>query len=405
MEVLVVESNMAGNGARALSLLKEWGLTAHFVTASPSDYDRTRRNPAWEADIVSVLDGRDVGQLIDLADRRLAGALVTFDDFHTIPVCAAAAGLGFRPPQDVLGFVNARYKDRMRNVANNCSARIGFAVIEASEPLEKCPIAMPCIVKPVDESGSTGVQYVRNDVQFRAAATNIRHHAAQSMEPLRGSVLCEEWVEGKEYSAELVSGSENEMWRLIGFTEKFIESADTFIEVGHAFPYSFGGTTDHKIKAQITAVLDKMGLHGTVVHVEFKMKDGAPFIVEINARPAGGMIADLIRLTTGEDLIALHLDAVLGQKRSHCAPAVAKYAAVWHVVNSRSGTIVLAKEGDRGGCTGVVETFLKPVGSLIVRKGNADDRLGYAIAVGDTKIEAIVRAQECVKQFSFRLVQ
>ena len=60
------------------------------------------------------------------------------------------------------------------------------------------------------------------------------------------------------------------------------------------------------------AALAATGMRLGPTHTEVKVTDAGPSIVEINARAAGGMIPELVRLATGVDLLEQQLRAAAG---------------------------------------------------------------------------------------------
>ncbi|PMF72605.1 hypothetical protein BCV10_20950 [Vibrio lentus] len=60
MNVIVVESNLAGNGTLALERVKQLGYRAIFVCKDPMEYESIELNPLSIADEVVVIDTYEI---------------------------------------------------------------------------------------------------------------------------------------------------------------------------------------------------------------------------------------------------------------------------------------------------------------------------------------------------------
>ena len=56
-----------------------------------------------------------------------------------------------------------------------------------------------------------------------------------------------------------------------------------------------------------------LGLDSVVAHTEIKLTAAGPRVVEVNPRPAGNRITELVRHVTGIDLAAACVDVALGR--------------------------------------------------------------------------------------------
>lgn len=69
-----------------------------------------------------------------------------------------------------------------------------------------------------------------------------------------------------------------------------------------------------KICDETKEIINILGLKNSVVHVEFKIKDGEPRFIELNPRMAGGFVPELYRLAFGIDLAKIALKIAFGEK-------------------------------------------------------------------------------------------
>ncbi|MFE0378146.1 ATP-grasp domain-containing protein, partial [Streptomyces inhibens] len=185
-----------------------------------------------------------------------------------------------------------------------CAAR-SAAIVAAAE------LGYPLVLKPVDLCAGMYVRRVDDEEEL------VRAHRALDDFPVnaRGQrraplVLLEELLHGPEVSVETVTFEGRT--HVVGVTDKSVGGAPAFIETGHMFPAAL--TAADTTAAEDTAVqaLKALGLDNVVAHTEIKLTPDGPRVVEVNPRPAGNRITELIRHVTGIDIAAACVDVALG---------------------------------------------------------------------------------------------
>ena len=101
---------------------------------------------------------------------------------------------------------------------------------------------------------------------------------------------------------------------VVGVTDKSIAGDPWFVESGHMFPADLP-TAD--AEAVAVAAIEALGLDRGVAHTEVKLTPDGPKLVEVNPRPAGNQITELVRRVTGIDLPAAY--AQLARRTPVCA--------------------------------------------------------------------------------------
>ena len=96
-------------------------------------------------------------------------------------------------------------------------------------------------------------------------------------------------------------------------TDKSVGGAPAFIETGHMFPAALPAADRRRPRRPPCAPSKALGLDGVVAHTEIKLTPDGPRVVEVNPRPAGNRITELIRHVTGIDLAAACVDVALGR--------------------------------------------------------------------------------------------
>ncbi|MBP5910826.1 carboxylate--amine ligase, partial [Streptomyces sp. LBUM 1478] len=118
-------------------------------------------------------------------------------------------------------------------------------------------------------------------------------------------------------------------------------------------------------------------------HTEIKLTPAGPRVVEVNPRPAGNRITELIRHVTGIDLAAAAVEVALGR-----APDLRRRetglrsAAVGFLVPQSSGTLVALDGGPLTDAAGVLEAQLAEPGRQVRQAGSNNEYLGH-VMVGD----------------------
>ncbi|MEV1156021.1 ATP-grasp domain-containing protein [Micromonospora chokoriensis] len=247
----------------------------------------------------------------------------------------------------------------------------------------------PIIIKPVDGCGSAAVALARDpdavEPAFRAALG----------ESSSGVVLCEEYLDGPEYSVETFSFAGDHL--VLGIVGKRLNEGG-FVEIGHVVPATVEPATAEAIRATTSELLDAIGLTDGPAHTEIKVTAHGVRVIETHNRTGGDWIPDLIRMTTGVDLYQLTLGWAAGVV-DPVRDVVTTGGAAIRFCTPPPGRLVSVTGLDRVGAEpGVVEHgFSRKVGSRVPVVRSSSDRSGYVVARGRTTEEA---EQACQRALS-----
>ncbi|GLZ77540.1 argininosuccinate lyase [Actinorhabdospora filicis] len=374
--LLFVESNTTGTGMIALTRARALGYEPILVTADPSRYRGLAetgagvlvRDTASAADIAAALD-----------PSSLAGVTTTSE--YYLPVVAELAEKFALPGNPPAAMRAARDKAAVRDLL--ARAEVGqpsFAVVDGLSGLDAAlaTVGLPCVVKPVDESGSLGVRLCAS-----------REEAAEQVEVLlavrvnvRGlprarSVLLEEYVTGREFSVELFGGS------CIGVTQKSVGGAPWFVETGHVFPAPLPDPVTASLVDTARRAVAAVGITMGPTHTEIRLGARGPAVIEINGRLAGGMIPELIRLATGVDLLEQQIRAAAGLPVDLTGGATGRAGIAFLTVPAPGVLTGVAGVEAARAIPGVhAVTVTAAPGASVRPPRDAYDRLGHVIAVG-----------------------
>ncbi|NCG68935.1 ATP-grasp domain-containing protein [Bacillus coagulans] len=400
---LFIETNTTGTGTKAMKMAKSKGYQIHFWTNDPGQYKQMAADyPLQLADHVKIVDTYDVRAMIDLvqtASCRFAGILA-FDDYHLIPVSRMAHFLGL-PGHPLEALTIARYKEKTRHFLqkNDTGFRQpAFHTIEDPSELSK-DIPYPCVLKPVDDSGSCGVTICQNQGELMQALSK----AMKRMRNKRGYKLIRKWlveefINGEEYSAEMLYTANG--WELITATKKKTIGLHS-VEAGHVT--GKGIEPVPLLEEKCKKLLDLIGLGFGAAHIEFIVRENIPYLVEINPRLAGDCIPDLVELSTGIDMVEHVIDQAAGKRKSVTnSPRLS--AAIQFAIPKLKGTYVKVSGIDEARKSdGVISVSVAALPMRADHVSSSYDRLGYVIAAGDTPDEASGRAEQAIQKLRWEV--
>jgi biotin carboxylase len=160
------------------------------------------------------------------------------------------------------------------------------------------------VVKALDLAGSAGVRLADDPQEAMSAQAGIALLGRRSM-------LCEEYLDGPEYSCEvlMVAGQEPLVY---GVTEKFVTPPPVFFELGHAFPAFVQPDVHEQLVECAIRAAHTLGVVTATVHIELKLVDGRPNVIEVAGRLGGDEIPRLVHIATGLNPFVLEARALLG---------------------------------------------------------------------------------------------
>ncbi|NRF25485.1 ATP-grasp domain-containing protein [Vibrio coralliilyticus] len=135
----------------------------------------------------------------------------------------------------------------------------------------------PIIVKPKLGTASQNIVKVES------------FESLTSLMPLDNNMLIEEFINGIEFSLEVVS--HNGKHKVILIAEKSLFPG-TFVEKSHLIGTKFCNQVWDKAELMVSRYLDKVGYENGISHIELMFHDGLLGFVECQHRMGGGFISD-----------------------------------------------------------------------------------------------------------------
>lgn len=352
--LLIIENWVEGTGRLLPKVLLQLGHEYTFVTRSLGHYQgavdpthaKKQNHPIIEhARQVIEAETNDVESLISRLkpyhQETPFDGVLTICDYYIGTVGQVAGALNL--PQAFSSNVNhTRCKHHVRQTiqaAGLPNARFAVTSDWPQTRTEAEAIGYPLIIKPSDLASSAFVQLVNNETELHEAFAKLEsfthNFREQKREPLW---LLEEFLEGQEVSVEAYTHQGETT--IIGITDKSLTGAPYFIEDGHMFPADLDESLEQDIRDYVVKVLHAVGHDHGISHTEVKLTKDGPRIVEINPRPGGNYIAELIEHVTGLNMLRMHIDLALGRKPNAASPTEMKgSSAIQFLVPDRSGVI------------------------------------------------------------------
>ena len=345
----------------------------------------------------AVVDFQDVDAVVAVGRRERVDGVLTISADRAVPVVAAVAealdlpGIGTETAHVMTHKVAMR-----RLLAEHGLRQPRFAAVrtlaEARVAMEA--VGFPAVLKPADSGGQRGVFRLesRDDLD--------RHlHTALIESPTREAIL-ERYHEGLELNG-LAVARQGDV-RLLTLSDRLRPPGIGF-GVGwiHVYPTRLYG--DRLAEAEHTAVASvaALGLRDGVAFPQLLSTDEGVLVVEVAARVPGGQMADLARHAIGVDIVDIAIRQALGEEVPDelAMPRFQQPLAI-RFLTAQPGPLPTGVVERVDGlervarAEGVVQADVFLTEGETIRPVRLDgDRRGYVIAVADTSVEALDRAE------------
>ncbi|MFG2889790.1 ATP-grasp domain-containing protein [Streptomyces sp. NPDC048248] len=385
--LLMVESWVGAMGRLLPRAITEAGHTFTFLTRDLQHYLRSApegvEHPLLGARHVLTADTNDLPALLPhVADLHAAlgfDGVLSSCDYYLPAVAGIAEHLGL-PGPSARAVTTACRKDRTRR-ALEAAGLPGprFAVCDgfAAAAVAAQEVGYPLVFKPVDLCAGMFVRRVDDEAQLAEAHRALDAFPVNARGQLRSpAVLLEELLDGPEVSVETVSYGG--VTRAVGVTDKSVGGAPAFIETGHMFPAGLDSEGTAAAVETAVAAVSGLGLDQVVAHTEIKLTAAGPRVVEVNPRPAGNRITELVRHVTGIDLAGACVDLALGREPDLSTRSTGVRSAAIGFLLPREDGVLEGYDVGRGGPDGLGESREE---ESVAVPGDVSDGKGKGVAV------------------------
>jgi len=235
-----------------------------------------------------------------LASRPISGVLVVGDR----PTVMAAyisrlLGLPGHPPE-AAAIARDKRLSRERLAAAGLPVPAFFAVPAANDPATLLPrVTFPVVIKPTVLSASRGVIRADDELSFVTAFRRLqRLLASNEVRELHDSeadvIQVESYIPGAEYALEGLL--EHGVLRTLAIFDKPDPLEGPFFEESiYVTPSRADAATQQQIVDTVERAARALGLHHGPVHAECRVNRNGVYVLEVAARPIGGLCARSLR--------------------------------------------------------------------------------------------------------------
>jgi biotin carboxylase len=269
---------------------------------------------------------------------------------------------------------------------------------EAAEAAQR--IGFPCVIKAPDRQGQRGLTLVGSAEEV-AEAVRIALDASRS-----ATLLVEQLVPGREVTVNAFSAGGH--FHPLTVTDRLTAALPAFgVALTHAWPSELEPAEIGAVIEAASAAARAVGIENGPSYTQVLLGPDGPRVGELAARLGGGHDAELCRVALGVDLNGAALSAALGEEVPSASLApVAK-------LGGACVRFLVASPGELREVTGVEEAFAADGirGIRIYRRPGhkfgglrrGADRAGAVLAVGDSRAEALERADRAEAMIRFEV--
>jgi biotin carboxylase len=248
-----------------------------------------------------------------LARRHPVDAVVGVDDGGVLVAAHASEllGLAHNPPDAVAATRDKAVQRAILEAWGVPQPAFRVAPAGADVAALAADVGLPCVVKPVSLSASTGVIRADTPAEAAAAEQRIRRILAHHDRDAGEALLVEQFVAGQEVAVEgLLQGGRLEV--LAMFDKPDPLDGPYFAESLYVTPSRLPGTVQDEVVAAVAAACRALGLAEGPVHAEARVDPAASppvHVLEVAARSIGGLCSRALRFGAGislEEVIVSH---------------------------------------------------------------------------------------------------
>jgi biotin carboxylase len=274
-----------------------------------------------------IAGSKHIDSLIEAArswhsEHRFDG-VITFAEAAVIAAAAVAEALGL-PGIGVEAARRCRNKLLMRQAhERGGAAHPCFRFVHAVEEAEAAAaeFGYPVILKPTLGAASNFVFRIDTPAEmkrrYRQAAAGIEHmidvvNEASGIDIGPNGLLVESFLDGHEHLIEAVAWDDEVF--LGSVVDRVTVEGDTFDDDVHAAPTALAPEQLAEVHRVVSAAVRAQGVRRSALHAEVRYHGDRPYMLEMAARPGGGGLDYMARLTAGHDPIRAVVDVARGMR-------------------------------------------------------------------------------------------
>lgn len=330
-----------GSGKQYVTLLSERGLNVYHVQSTENQTEYLRKSFCAQHYKANFVYAGDYAKLLY--------ELKSIDNLSfVVPGCETGVALADQLSEDLGTPTNGRSKSSSRRDKFDMVESLRACGVKAArtfrvgslEELEGISeeLGLPAVVKPCESAGSDGVYICKTNAELVSAFHRI-HRARNIFGSINESVLIQQLLVGQQYIVNTVSYDGQhavaEIWE------------DNREDAGSTYLYDYElllqerGLLEETLIEYTRSVLDALGIRFGPCHVELMVNDGVPTLIEVGARPAGGIQHEVMNDAQGYSHVSASVDSYLnrGLAESYFDRHSCKHVVSVSLISRRSGIL------------------------------------------------------------------
>jgi len=252
----------------------------------------------------------------DFSDETAVSALIdkhgidfvipSCNDFSILTASALKQQYDIGRFDDYETTVMLHHKSAFKTVAQTLGLSVAKSVsLHRNDDISDLRLKYPLIVKPIDLSGGKGVTKVETDAALQNAVDTAFHYSRED------TVLIEEFIEGSHHSASLLIRNGKVVFKF--FADEYFYLNNFLVEGAYSNP-SIDSDIQTAILDDTKTIIEHFRLADGILHIQFVLRNGTPYILEVTRRSPGDLYLDLVSHSTGIDFA----QAVIGLHTGKC---------------------------------------------------------------------------------------
>ena len=305
----------------------------------------------WQDDAVAVRfheEDASLEAIVAASRSRPLDGVMPVGDRPVVLAARTAQALGLRGnhPAAAAASIN-------KGLFKRALARAGlpvpwfFETSSAAHVSGDARVQYPCVIKPIGLSGSRGVMRANTAAELDSASARLRALLSRKdvraiRSGLEDTILIEGFINGHEFAVEGVMTAGTARTFAI-FDKPDPLDGPFFEETIYVTPSTLDRATQAAIIAQVTRAGAALGLQNGPFHAECRVAPDAIYILEMAARPIGGLCSKVLRFAGIPGIATASLeDVLLRHAVGHDISAVSREtsaAGVMMIPIPRRGTL------------------------------------------------------------------
>ena len=344
-------------------------------------------------------------------ERPFDGLLAVGDRPAVLAALAAGAlGLPWHPHAAVLAARSKRQtRERLKDAGLLVPWFRPFAV--SQDPRALGAIDFPCVVKPAGLSGSRGVMRADDERSLTAAVDRLRTllrapDVRGERSDLHDEAIVEGFIEGREFALEGVM-TNGRLRTLALFDKPDPLDGPFFEETIYVTPSDTTTALQARMHDAVARAAAAIGLRHGPIHGECRVNPAGVFVLEVAARPIGGLCARALRFASEPDAMPLEellLRHALGELTDHFEREGAASGVMMIPIPRRGVYRGIAGMDEASAVEGIVDVRITAkADQVLVPLPEGASYLGFIFARAGTPGRVVAALREAHAQLRFTI--